>query len=834
MMVWPAGRALRAGVLVSALAGVSALASPAAAALASTPTPVLTAIHATHHQTYDRLVFQFAHGLPARHSVRFVSQLPLSSSGSPVSIVGRALLLVSFADASGRDNGGRVAYGPARRSYDLPGVIQVVTVQNGQQVIKLGMGLARREPFRMLVRAHSSQVIIDVQTPYQTVTARDYFVDSRGTFSTPITKPVGRPTITRGTASRVLQRLFAGPTQAERARGLRFVTSGATGFTLLTIRHGIARVHLAGGCRGGGSMTTLATEIVPTVRQFPTVQWVKIYDPDGHTEHPGGTANSIPTCLKPDAASLWMAQHGWPGLAVLALVVGLAVLLGVVLTGFSLVSSLARRPNLITPSAYRAERVKAKPVATGQFEPDLAWPFYPLRQARADLGQVGAEQGARFRRLWNWPGHPILWILFFPVSAAAVVFLVLVILTMIILTLLFDLVGWTCAGIAAAVFAAAVTVLRGAEGARRKRVRAEASCPHCYHVMPRPAYRCPGCQKLHRDIRPGRLGLIARRCECGKLLPTMVVRASRRLGAVCQKCGKPLRAGSGALRDVRIPIFGDTSAGKTRFLYAGLNSLIEATQQARIPFGFPDEESENEASVALDLIRSGQDTVKTSRTLPTALTCRIGAGLDTSLVHLFDAAGEDYKDAQLHDSLGFLDRGHGLVYVLDPFSVGLVRDRVAGQNTSAIGLANAAAGDPETAYGEVVTRLRDSGVEASGQRLAIVVSKADLLSTGGIELPDDSEAIKDWLMKAGVHNLVLSAQREFAEVRYFAVASVATAHRRSRDPGTPLRWLLAWRGVTVPGEVDQAGPGRTPRSRGHWDAGGKAKARQHEAAKAQP
>ena len=56
-------------------------------------------------------------------------------------------------------------------------------------------------------------------------------------------------------------------------------------------------------------------------------------------------------------------------------------------------------------------------------------------------------------------------------------------------------------------------------------------------------------------------------------------------------------------------------------------------------------------------------------------------------------------------------------------------------------LAHAAAGDPETAYGEVVSRLRDSGVEAAGQRLAVVVSKADLLTAGGIELPDDSAAI---------------------------------------------------------------------------------------------
>ncbi len=37
-------------------------------------------------------------------------------------------------------------------------------------------------------------------------------------------------------AAGAMQRLFAGPTQGELARGLRFASSGATGFKDLTIR----------------------------------------------------------------------------------------------------------------------------------------------------------------------------------------------------------------------------------------------------------------------------------------------------------------------------------------------------------------------------------------------------------------------------------------------------------------------------------------------------------------------------------------------------------------------------------------------------------------------
>ena len=69
-------------------------------------------------------------------------------------------------------------------------------------------------------------------------------------------------------------------------------------------------------------------------------------------------------------------------------------------------AGLARRPNVISPTAYRAERMKAHPVQPGEFGPDLAWPFYPLRQVRADLARIEAERRASYRKLWKWPVKP--------------------------------------------------------------------------------------------------------------------------------------------------------------------------------------------------------------------------------------------------------------------------------------------------------------------------------------------------------------------------------------------------------------------------------------------
>jgi hypothetical protein len=110
---------------------------------------------------------------------------------------------------------------------------------------------------------------------------------------------VYRPVIWPATAFGAMQRLFAGPTQAELARGLRFVSSGATGFKVLGIRDGVARVQLVGAISSGGSTFTIADEIMRTLKQFPPARWVKAYDRYGHTERPSGHSDSIPFSLEP-------------------------------------------------------------------------------------------------------------------------------------------------------------------------------------------------------------------------------------------------------------------------------------------------------------------------------------------------------------------------------------------------------------------------------------------------------------------------------------------------------------------------------------------------------
>ena len=289
-----AAATLATGTITTATAGAVATAAPPVV-------PTLTQVSATHHYGYDQLVFQFRGGVPAKYSARYVSQVTGDASGLPVNVVGSALLQVRFTPAAGHNEMGIVTYGAIQRSYALPELIQVVNSGDFESVLSFGAGLAQKAPFHLYAQPRLGRVVLDVKAPYWTVPVWDYFLNSHrfATGQAPYTQAVYRPVIPPATASGAMQRLFAGPTQAEQARGLKFVSSGATGFRILSIRDGVARVQLTGKVSSGGSTFTIANEIMPTLKQFRSVHWVKIYDARGHTERPFGHSDSIPFSLEP-------------------------------------------------------------------------------------------------------------------------------------------------------------------------------------------------------------------------------------------------------------------------------------------------------------------------------------------------------------------------------------------------------------------------------------------------------------------------------------------------------------------------------------------------------
>jgi hypothetical protein len=291
----------RRGFLVTAVAAVAvtvgAWLTPSAGA--TTQTSRLVGIRAAHHPGFDRVVFDFRGPVPYERSVRYVSSLIADGSGARVSVAGRAFLRVRFAPAEAHDATGATA--PARVAYPLPNVLTVVRAGDFEGVVSYGIGLAARQRLRLFALTNPSRVVLDIRSDFPTAPRSVYFLDEKrfvaGT--EPYVRPVPRPVRLAAPATGVLDRFFAGPTPSEYAAGLRLVRSGATGSADLRVRNGIARLRLTGGCNAGGSTFSIADEILPTLKQLASIDYVKIYDPAGRTADPTGTNDSIPDCLNP-------------------------------------------------------------------------------------------------------------------------------------------------------------------------------------------------------------------------------------------------------------------------------------------------------------------------------------------------------------------------------------------------------------------------------------------------------------------------------------------------------------------------------------------------------
>ena len=97
----------------------------------------------------------------------------------------------------------------------------------------------------------------------------------------------------------VLDEFFKGPSDVERNKGLTSVLNGFTGYKRLVFVNGGVNVYLAGNCQSNGTLYNIARLLMANIKQFPEIQFVKIYDQFGHTREPSARVDSIPACLDP-------------------------------------------------------------------------------------------------------------------------------------------------------------------------------------------------------------------------------------------------------------------------------------------------------------------------------------------------------------------------------------------------------------------------------------------------------------------------------------------------------------------------------------------------------
>ncbi|MFE0516230.1 hypothetical protein [Streptomyces sp. NPDC058964] len=325
-------------------------------------------------------------------------------------------------------------------------------------------------------------------------------------------------------------------------------------------------------------------------------------------------------------------------------------------------------------------------------------------------------------------------------------------------------------------------------------------CPHCFERVPYPAYDCPraNCRRRHADIRPGRYGLFRRRCACGERMPTLLMLMSRqtRLAGYCthENCGKPLNTDAGHMPEVVLPLIGGRAAGKTQLMAAMLMSLENGAENGGPEIRLADEESHANYRVLREVLEIRGNTRSTQKALPRAHSFVLGTGRAERLVHVFDTAGERFVNREETDALRYVRAARTFVFVLDPMAVDAFWTRLEPSPESVVDRTLASTVDPEEVFGRSVQTVRTMGTPLDRARLAVAISKTDLLAGHGLvpERLDDSDTARDWLCeRLGLRNLVQTMDLEFGEVRFFCTAAVAGDDDRVDDSiGRFVQWCL--------------------------------------------
>jgi hypothetical protein len=131
------------------------------------------------------------------------------------------------------------------------------------------------------------------------ITLDVYFTNPRAAGDTSAATEAVRRQIggTNDVMAAALNQYFAGPTVEEQNHGLELTRNGFVGYRRVEFVDGVVSVYLSGNCTASGNGYSLARPLIATLRQFPGVLYVKLYDAYDHTGNALSAADSWPTCL---------------------------------------------------------------------------------------------------------------------------------------------------------------------------------------------------------------------------------------------------------------------------------------------------------------------------------------------------------------------------------------------------------------------------------------------------------------------------------------------------------------------------------------------------------
>jgi hypothetical protein len=221
-------------------------------------------------------------------------------------------------------------------------------------------------------------------------------------------------------------------------------------------------------------------------------------------------------------------------------------------------------------------------------------------------------------------------------------------------------------------------------------------------------------------------------------LPTTVPLGRYRLQAYCPGCERPLPQRIGRARVEPLPFVGGPDAGKTAFMVLAINALSGAVAAAggRARFTVRGDEIAFRRLVAE--LREGR-VAKTGTALPTATMLDVSLPAPAirggdRILYLFDPSGEHYTGASRVEAMSYLAHGEAMLLIIDPFALPAVQDALTPderRDLEARGVVFSPE-DPADTFQRVRNELAARADGGRQERVAVVVTKADLLRRTGV------------------------------------------------------------------------------------------------------
>ncbi len=205
------------------------------------------------------------------------------------------------------------------------------------------------------------------------------------------------------------------------------------------------------------------------------------------------------------------------------------------------------------------------------------------------------------------------------------------------------------------------------------------SCPNCQRKYALPAYVCE-CGAIHTNLVPSRYGIMHRKCECGRVLPTTFLNGRHKLPGkwICPHCEYELHS-NGLQVDRCIPVVGGTGSGKSCFINMAISELEKKASENDLVFEYinndllDDDYADNKMALEQGhrLPKTDNQKLKYYQFYLTPKKVKV-----RNLISFCDVAGEAYdNNSALEHQLGFR-YASAFIMVVDPLSINAYRKSI--------------------------------------------------------------------------------------------------------------------------------------------------------------